>query len=151
MDSKLSAELTQGSLEKQPLILAVDEDEDNILVISYLIKSLSCRLITATRGQHTLAIAQKYLPTLILLEIALPDADGLKIIERLKQDKLTQKIPIIVVTRLSGAREKIASAGCDAYLFKPYLFDDLEALIQPYLKGISQVSCLQYACATQDE
>ncbi len=50
MDSKLSAELTQGSLEKQPLILAVDEDEDNILVISYLIKSLSCRLITATRG-----------------------------------------------------------------------------------------------------
>ncbi len=153
MDSKFSVGLIQGSIAEKPLILAIDEDEDNILVISYLIKSLSCRLITTTKGQHTLSIAKKYLPNLILLEIALPDADGLSIIKKLKQDKITQNIPIIVVTRLSGSkvRKRIESAGCNGYLCKPYLFEELESLIRRHLKGISQLSSSQWSSANQNE
>ena len=149
MDSKLSSDTIQGSVAENPLILAVDEDEDNILVISYLIKSLACRLITASKGELILPTAKKYLPDLILLEIILSDADGFRIIKRLKQDKLTQNIPIIVITRWSGtrARERIESAGCIGYLCKPYLFEDLEALIHPHLKEISKRS----AFANQEE
>jgi len=141
MDSKQSGNSIQGSVGEQPLVLAVDEDEDNILVISYLIQSLACKLITTNSGQNTLNIATKHLPDLILLEIALPDVDGFEIIEKLRQNKTTGSIPIVVVTRLSGTTEKerIINIGCNGYLCKPYLFEDLEDLIRTNLEILSEV------------
>ncbi len=141
MDSKQSDNSIQVSVGEQPLVLAVDEDEDNILVISYLIQSLACKLITTNSGHNTLNIATKHLPDLILLEIALPDLDGFEIIEKLRQNKTTGSIPIVVVTRLSGATEKerIIKIGCNGYLCKPYLFEDLEDLIRTNLKILSDV------------
>ena len=149
MESKNSANLIQSSIVEKPLILAVDEDEDNILVISYAIESLACKIITTNNGQDTLTTANKYLPNLILLEIVLPDCDGFEIIKQLKQNKLTQNIPIIIVTRLSGTREreKIESLGCNGYLCKPYLFEELEAAIHPYLKIISK----NYSTVSEDD
>jgi two-component system cell cycle response regulator DivK len=135
MYSKLSFDLVTEPFSKRPLILAVDDDEDNLLLVSYILKPLQCRYITTTSGQQTLSLATNYLPDLILLDMVLPEMDGFEIARVLKQHKLTSHIPIIAVTGLAldDERDKIATAGCDDYLCKPFLLEELEAKIALYL------------------
>lgn len=137
MDSILSANPVPSLVAKKPLIFVVDEDEDNILIISYIIEYLACDLIIAKEGQNIIDTATKNLPNLILLEILLPDTDGFELLAQLKQNESTNKIPIVVVTRLSGIRERerIESSIGNRYLCKPYLFEDLENLIRTNLNG----------------
>lgn len=77
-----------------------------------------------------------YLPDLILLDIVLSEINGIEIARILKEDKLTNHIPIIAVTGLALAneREKIQQSGCDDYLCKPFLISELEAKIDSFLK-----------------
>lgn len=126
------------SIEKNFLILAVDGNQDNLLLITYFLESFRYQLITAKNGEEALCLAREYLPDLILLEIVLPDISGLEIVTKLKQDKLTNPIPIIAVTGLARKedRERIFQAGCDAYLCKPYLLGDLADIISSYLRRI---------------
>jgi CheY-like chemotaxis protein len=74
-------------------------------------------------------------PDLILLDIMLPDMDGLEVIRCLKQISRTMTIPIVAVTALARAtdREQILLAGCDDYISKPYMLEDLAALVYRYL------------------
>lgn len=139
MYTDLSSDLAGESFPEQPLILAVDDDEDNLLLVSYVLKSLQCRYITTTSSRQTLSLATAYLPDLILLDIILPEIDGFEIARTLKQDQLTNNIPIIAVTGLALANQKdeIAKAGCDDYLCKPFLLEQLEAKIAFYLNRCS--------------
>lgn len=139
MYSDISSELLAESFPEQPLILAVDDNEDNLLLVSYVLKSLQCRYITTTNSQQTLSLVRNYLPDLILLDMILPEVDGFEIARTLKQDKLTSHIPIIAVTGLAQAehQEKIAKTGCDDYLCKPFLLEQLEAKIAFYLNRCS--------------
>lgn len=125
----------QTSIEKKFLILAVDENQDNLVLLTYFLESFPYKLITAKNGEEALCLAKKYLPNLILLEIVLPDINGLELVAKLKQDNLTSQIPIIAVTGLARKedRERIFQAGCDAYLCKPYILGDLSDIISHYL------------------
>jgi CheY-like chemotaxis protein len=128
----------QNLLGKTPLILVVDSNEDNLLLIAHIIKPFACRLLTAHNGQEALFLAKMYIPELILLEIALPDLDGTELIANLKQNNLTKHIPIVAVTQLARKeeRERIINSGCEGYLSKPYLLEDIEAIIGNYFKKI---------------
>lgn len=135
MDANLLIDQLRQSLEQKPCILAVEDHEDNLLLISYLIQSLDCRLITATNGIEGLLLAKQHLPNLILLNMVMPEMNGVTMIHRLKQNSLTSHIPVVAVTGLALAEELdcIIEAGCDAYLTKPYMLRDLEAMIHYYL------------------
>jgi two-component system, cell cycle response regulator DivK len=123
---------------KKFLILAVDGNEDNLILITYFLESFDYQLITAKNGKEALSLAREYLPNLILLEIVLPDIDGFEVVAKLKQNVITSQIPIIAVTGLARKedREQIFRSGCDAYLSKPYLLNDLADTISNYLKKI---------------
>lgn len=123
------------------LILSVDDREDSLLLNSLIIESLGYSSITASNGQTALRLAQLYQPSLILLDIALPDIDGLKVLHSLKQNSLTSTIPIIAVTAMAmkDEREQILAAGFDDYLSKPYMLEDLENIICEYLNHRSQI------------
>lgn len=129
--------LKSGSLNasKQPLILAVDDDEDNLLLLTEVLKPLSCLIMTATDGEAALLLAQNCQPALILLDVMLPDFNGMEVVQRLKQNPQTSKIPVIAVTALARVedRETLITAGCDDYISKPYMLDDLENIICRYL------------------
>lgn len=120
-----------------PLVLVVDDNEDNLLLLAFLVEQLNCRIITAAEGKAALDLAQTYLPSLILLDMMLPDLDGITVLSRLKQNPLTAQTPIIAVTAMARGedRERILAAGCDEYVTKPYVIDDLEALLSRYLTG----------------
>lgn len=132
-------ELALGSSEQsaaqQPLVLVVDDNEDNLLLLAFLLEQMGCAFVTAVDGQTALDFAQLYQPALILLDMMLPDFDGMEVLSRLKQNSLTTGIPVIAVTALARPedRDRILSAGCNEYVTKPYVVDELEEMLRRYL------------------
>lgn len=125
------------SIGSKPVILAADDHEDNLLLLSLAVEQLfNCLLLAAVDGQTVLTLAKTFQPDLILLDILLPDLNGLEVVRRLKQQPETSRIPIVAVTALAKIedREKILAAGCDDYLCKPYMLEDLEAAIRQNLR-----------------
>lgn len=123
------------TLHKQPLILIVDDHRDNLLFASYVIESLGMRPAITNNSQQCLHLVKILLPDLILLDIVMPGLNGLEITRIVKQDRQICHIPIIAVTGLTRPEDtkKIIGVGCDDYLIKPYLIEDLENKIYSYL------------------
>lgn len=132
-------ELHQSGKQQQtseiPLILAVEDNEDNLLIINYVVDSLSCRFIGELNGRRTLEIARESQPDLIILDIMLPETNGIDLFHALKQDAATNHIPVIAVTALARTeeRQRILDAGFNAYISKPYMLEEIEELICAHL------------------
>lgn len=135
MDLNFITPLIQPTIPDQSYVLAIDDDEDNLIIISYVLNAMGCRCVTTTSGEEGLLLAQTREPSLLLLDIILPGIDGFEIIRHLKRNPSTLHIPIIAVTGLAFREDKkrILEAGCDDYLSKPYLIRDLESLIGHYI------------------
>ncbi|MDZ8027522.1 MAG: response regulator [Nostoc sp. SerVER01] len=133
--SLMSDEKKQNS--HQPLILVVEDNDDSLLLISYALESIGCRFICQTDCSATVLVAKEYQPDLILLDILLPGLSGIDVAYHLKQEPLTYNIPVVAVTALASKedRERILKAGFDDYISKPYMIEDLEAVIRRALEG----------------
>lgn len=139
MIMKVDMECFLGSdnqaVARQPLVLVVDDNEDNLSLLAFLVEQLDCQIITAIDGKTALDLMENHQPALILLDMMLPDLDGLEVLSRIRQNPVNAKIPVIAVTAMARAqdRERILSAGCDEYVTKPYNVDEIEALMRRYL------------------
>ncbi|MBD2442206.1 response regulator [Dolichospermum sp. FACHB-1091] len=120
---------------QQPLVLAVEDNDDSLLLMSYTLELLGCRSICQKESSRTLFMAKEYQPDLILLDIFLPGMSGLDVIQYLKGESLTCHIPVVAVTVLTGTEDKksILKAGFDDYISKPYMIEELEAIIRRLL------------------
>ena len=116
-------------------ILYIEDNEYNRKIVRQLLGRTSYQLVEAVDGESGVALAQKLVPQLILMDVQLPKMSGLDATRTLKADPRTSDIPIIVITSfaLSGDREKAAVAGADNYLAKPYSPRELLALVRQYL------------------
>jgi two-component system, cell cycle response regulator DivK len=116
-------------------ILYVEDNEYNRKIVRQLFSASSYRLIEAHDGEDGVAMAQKELPSLILMDVQLPKMSGLDATRTLKADARTKDIPVIIITSfaLSGDREKAAEAGATNYLAKPYSPRELIAIVRQYL------------------
>src|SRR5919202_2508846 len=125
----------QAAVDRQPLVLVVDDNEDNLSLLAFLVEQLDCTIATAVNGQTALDLALSYPPALILLDMMLPDIDGVEVLSRLRQNPLTAMIPVIAVTAMARAqdRDRILSAGCNEYVTKPYNIDEIEVLLRRYV------------------
>ncbi len=122
---------------EQPWILAVDDDEDNLLLLTYVLQQLGYQVIGTTESDDVLPLALSYQPQLILLDIILPKTDGFEILRDLRQNQQTCQITVIATTGLAFPedRKRLLLAGFNDYIGKPYLISDLEVLIGQYLKA----------------
>ncbi|MBV6623962.1 MAG: response regulator [Rivularia sp. (in: Bacteria)] len=121
-----------------PLVLVVEDNEDNLFLISYILESLGCRVIfPGVASEATVFLAKEHHPDLILLDIVLPDISGIEILQLLRQEPLICDIPAIAVTALATEqnRENIIRAGFNNYIIKPYLVEELEEMVFPYIQG----------------
>ena len=120
-------------------ILAIDDKKDNLTSIEAIIKNNmpECRVLTALLGKEGIKIAGKEQPDTILLDIVMPEMDGYEVCKRLKENKLTKHIPVIMITAIktdSESRVKGLDHGADAFLSKPIDTDELIAQVNVMLR-----------------
>jgi two-component system, cell cycle response regulator DivK len=120
---------------KDRTVLHIEDNEYNRKIVRQLLSRTSFRLLEAVDGEEGLAVAQRELPDLILMDVQLPKLSGLDATRLLRADPRTAKIPLVVVTSfaLSGDDRRAIDAGASAYLAKPYSPRDLMALIDRFL------------------
>jgi len=117
-----------GVPEEFPKVLIVDDNKENIDLIAYFLKPQNYQIFTALDGYEALEIVERDEPDIILLDIMLPKMDGFQVCERIKKDRKTQFIPIIMITALKELKDKIRSleVGADDFISKP--FENVELL-----------------------
>jgi two-component system cell cycle response regulator DivK len=122
------------------LILAVEDQEDNMQILRDLLTSAGYEIVEAENGEQALAAVSKRRPDLILMDFQIPIIDGYEATRRIKADPALRLIPIIAVTShaLSGDEEKARAAGCDDFVAKPYSPRHLLAKVRQYLREDSQ-------------
>ena len=135
MNVKPKRKRVQAEDCKVPIILVVEDEKDNLLLLSHILIHLNYNFITATKGKDALDLATNYQVDLVLLDLILPDINGFELIDRFKKNSLTQNMPIVAVSALVRKRERdrAMAAGCDDYLYKPYLIEDLQQKIEKHL------------------
>lgn len=123
----LNSQLSDGS----PLILAIDNDRDNLLLINLVLSYLDYSLVMTVNTQTALSMVERERPDLILLGINSPGIAEIEILRQLKQAASTRSIPIIALTAILNPDylSYLSCLGCDYCLTKPYLLKDLEKLI----------------------
>lgn len=118
-----------------PIVLVVDDDNDNLQLACYVVEQAGYRALSASSGKDALAQVQAHSIQLILLDIVLPDLDGFQVLAQIRQQTTEPaKIPMVAITALASEPEKqqMLAAGFSTCLCKPYAIDDLEALLQRY-------------------
>jgi DNA-binding response OmpR family regulator len=109
-------------------ILVIDDEPLVVEVLKIRLQMSNYEVITASNGIEGIERAVSEKPDLIILDILMPGLDGYQVCRRLKEDRKTKRIPIIMLTALgqsAGRKEGYASGAYD-YIFKP--FDDGELL-----------------------
>jgi two-component system cell cycle response regulator DivK len=115
------------SEQNQPLILVVDDYQDAREMYAEYLQFSGFRVAEAKNGNEAVEQAFALKPDLILMDLSLPGMDGWEATRRLKADDRTKQIPIVALTghALAGASEGAKKAGCDSFVTKPCLPDDL--------------------------
>lgn len=117
-------------------VLVIEDNLDNLKLISYALKRAGYELVTATNGEDGMALAQVEPLAFILMDINLPGMDGLETTRRIRHSKIDGKIPIIAITSFAmvGDRERILAAGCNGYIEKPIdplaIVDEIRSIIE---------------------
>jgi PAS domain S-box-containing protein len=119
------------------LVLVVDDNEASLLTVGSYLESLSAKVEVARSGQEALTVSAAIHPDVILMDIQMPEMDGLQAIEQLRAQPETAHTPIIALTALAmpGDRERCLAAGANDYLSKPV---KLEALALALSQQLSQ-------------
>ena len=102
-------------------VLLVEDNEDNRIIYSTVLRHVGYDVVEAQDGIQALALARSSRPNLILMDIAIPELDGWEATRILRQDPATSDIPIIALTAhaLPNDRERAVEVGFTAYLAKP--------------------------------
>jgi signal transduction histidine kinase/CheY-like chemotaxis protein len=120
--------------DKKPTVLIVEDNYDNRLTIKALLEG-QCDILEAEDGLSGIEIAHKHQPQLILMDIALPEMNGIEALHKLRQDVETQHIPVIAVSAsaMKGDREDLLAHGFDGYVSKPIDNKMFEEMIKKWI------------------
>lgn len=123
-----------------PLILVVDDYQDAREMYAEYLQFSGFRVAEARNGNEAVAQARSLKPDLILMDLSLPGMDGWEATRVLKADDETRHIPIVALTghALAGASEGARKAGCDSFVTKPCLPDDLVVEVKRMLNAVKQ-------------
>lgn len=108
-------------------VLYIEDNPQNMRLVRKMLRVGGHEMLEALNGETGLEIAAQEVPDLILMDINLPDIDGMEATSRLKADPHLRHIPIIALTAnaMFGDRERFLEGGCDGYLAKPISRNEL--------------------------
>ncbi len=121
--------------EKQLEILYVEDNLDNRVLVQRVLQAEGYAFLGASNATEGLELAHRHQPDLILVDINMPEVDGLSMTKELKSDRRFTQIPVIAITAnvMRGDRERTLAAGCDGYIQKPIDIDLLPRQIVRFL------------------
>jgi DNA-binding response OmpR family regulator len=117
-------------------ILVVEDEKDIIEVLRYHLEKENYRVHVAPDGLRAVELAGRIVPNLILLDLLLPNLDGIEVCKQLKKDERLRNIPVIMVTAKAEEIDKIRGLelGADDYVTKPFSARELIARVRAQLR-----------------
>ena len=129
-------------MSNAPHILVIDDERQILRAIRTILTEKQFRVTTASRGEEGLALAAANEPDLVILDLGLPDMDGVEVCQRLREWTQT---PIIILSVRDSERDKVAALdmGADDYLTKPFGIEELLARVRVALRHSSRMQGTQ--------
>jgi CheY-like chemotaxis protein len=125
----------EGGMEDKsdtlPVVLVVEDFEDNRFMMRRLLEMSGYRVVEAVNGNQAVEFAASERPDIILMDLSLPQLDGLAATRRIRAEEGPRKVPIIAVSAHDSAdfHAEALNAGCNEYVTKPIDFDQLVQLL----------------------
>jgi PAS domain S-box-containing protein len=124
-------------LVNRGIVLVVDDDRDNLSLMRQVLRAHNFGVRTTSRGVRALRVAREVRPSLILLDLKMQDLDGYTVLRRLKDNPVTQDIPVIVMTGSAiiddAKRQKVLALGAARFVAKPFSVEGLIEEIETVL------------------
>jgi CheY-like chemotaxis protein len=119
-----------------PVVLLAEDNEGNLDMLSNYLRIKGCEVLTARNGLEAVAVAKERLPDVVLMDVQMPEMDGLEATRRLRSDAALRLTPIIALTALAmpGDRERCLDAGMDDYMSKPVGLKELHRALTGWIK-----------------
>jgi two-component system, cell cycle response regulator DivK len=119
---------------KAPLVLIVEDNELNMKLFRDLLAAYGYTTVETRSGMEALDLARQHRPSLILMDIQLPEVSGLEVTKWLKDDDELASIPVVAVTAfaMKGDEQRIRQGGCEAYISKPIAIQSFIATVRKY-------------------
>ena len=125
-------------MSTQPHILVIDDEPQILRAVRTILTEKQFRVTTASRGEEGLTLAAADPPDVVILDLGLPDMDGIQVCARLRE---WTQVPIIVLSVRDAERDKVAALdkGADDYLTKPFGVQELLARVRVALRHLVHV------------
>ena len=129
-------------MSNAPHILVIDDEPQILRAMRTILTEKQFKVTTASRGEEGLTLAAANEPDLIILDLGLPDMDGVEVCTRLRE---WTQIPIIILSVCDSERDKVSALdrGADDYLTKPFGIEELLARVRVALRHASSRKSLQ--------
>jgi two-component system KDP operon response regulator KdpE len=126
-------------MSTQPLVLVADDEQRITKLVSMALTDEGFRVVTAAGGEEALAKAEEIRPDIVLLDIVMPDLDGIEVMRQIRERR---PVPVILLTARGSASDKAKGLdlGADDYIAKPFHLDELAARVRAVLRRASGVS-----------
>src|SRR5580698_5882591 len=127
--------MKERPLTMKAKILVVDDEPDMVELIDTNLTAAGFSVLMAATGQEALRLARTQQPQLILLDVMLPELDGLEICKRLRLDPATRAIPIVMLTARASEIDRVLGLelGADDYVTKPFSVRELVLRVKKLL------------------
>jgi two-component system phosphate regulon response regulator PhoB len=121
---------------KSEKIVVIEDEEDILEVIAYNLRREGYEVVTSTSGEDGLETIERVAPSLVVLDLMLPEIDGIELCRKLKADPLTTGIPVIMVTAKGEESDVVLGlgVGADDYVTKPFGPKELVARVKAVLR-----------------
>ncbi|CAG1002906.1 Alkaline phosphatase synthesis transcriptional regulatory protein PhoP [Methanosarcinales archaeon] len=131
----------RGFSDVRQKIMIVDDEMATLLPLKRSLEAEGYIVIEAVNGYEAIEKSKTELPELIVLDLMLPGIDGFDVCTQLKNDTLTEKIPVIMLTAKDEMRDKVEGLelGADDYVTKPFNLNELKARIRNILKRSREI------------
>lgn len=133
----------QGGMVDYQTVLVVDDDDMNLTLMEGLFQANGCTVYKAQSGQEALEIAKEKLPDIIMMDVSMPDMDGLEATQQIRQDPAIAQIIVIAFTALAleDIRKQAIQAGCDGFIRRPIDPDQLLKRVAEIVADTKKRNC----------